>query len=86
MTEPSAESGAVLDLDGPAGEVIAAVWADALGLDEVDPDTGFFDLGASSGTVVQVVHVLRGRWPDLKLVQVFSHPTVAQLTELLDDA
>ncbi|MFE5914957.1 phosphopantetheine-binding protein [Streptomyces wedmorensis] len=86
MTETPSEPGAVLELDGPAAEVIAAVWAEALDLDEVDPDTGFFDLGASSSTVVKVVRVLRVRWPDLQLVQVFSHPTVAQLAELLDDA
>lgn len=88
MTEPSSSPEAVLDLDGLPGEVIAAVWAEALDLDpdEMDPHAGFFDLGATSSTVVKVVRVLRGRWPDLQIVQVFSHPTVAQLAEFLDDA
>ncbi|MFD5426296.1 phosphopantetheine-binding protein [Streptomyces sp. NPDC127084] len=73
------------DLDGDPTEVIAAVWAGALELDTVDPEAGFFDLGATSATVVEVVRVLRRRWPGLKVVDVFSRPTVAQLAAFLAD-
>ncbi|MBP2707789.1 acyl carrier protein [Microbispora sp. RL4-1S] len=74
-----------LDLDGTPAEILQAVWADALGVAEVDPDAGFFDLGATSEMILGVVRVLRRRWPRLRIVDVFSHPTVAQLAAFLDD-
>lgn len=74
------------DLAGPAREVVQAVWAEALGLDAVDPDAGFFDLGATSEMVLSVVRTLRRRWPGLRIVDVFNRPTAAQLAGFLDDA
>lgn len=74
------------DLDGPACEVVQAVWAEALGVDTVDPDEGFFDLGATSAMVLSVVRTLRRRWPGLRIVDVFNRPTAAQLAGFLDDA
>lgn len=86
MTEVSSTSQGGPALEGAPDEVIAAVWAEALGVDSIDPDAGFFDLGATSATVLNVVRVLRARWPRLQIVQVFAHPTVAQLAEFLGDA
>lgn len=85
MTERTSTPEDGLALEGIPGDVISAVWAEALGLDSVDPDAGFFDLGATSVTVLHVVRVLRRRWPSLQIVQVFSHPTVAQLAGFLGD-
>ncbi|MGW0832960.1 acyl carrier protein [Streptomyces prunicolor] len=81
---PSTSTTAV-DLEGDPTEVVAAVWAETLGLDTVDPDAGFFDLGATSAMVVDVVRVLRPRWPGIKIVDVFACPTVAQLAAVLGD-
>jgi hypothetical protein len=86
MTESIDALEATPALDGNPAVIIAAVWAEALGLDDIDPETGFFDLGATSAMVLNVVRVLRRRWPRLQIVDVFSHPTVAMLTELLGDA
>ncbi|MEI5097681.1 phosphopantetheine-binding protein [Streptomyces sp. PmtG] len=85
MPEPTSAPEAVADLDGDPVDVVAAVWAEALGLDAVDPEEGFFDLGATSAMVVEVVRVLRRRWPGVKVVDVFSRPTVAQLAASLGD-
>lgn len=73
------------DLDGTPIEVVQAVWASALGVEVVDPDAGFFDLGATSRMMLDVVHVLRRRWPHLRIVDVFSNASVAQLAAFLDD-
>lgn len=78
-------SGTDADLVGTTGEVVQAVWAEALGLDAVDPDAGFFDLGATSAMVLSVVRTLRRRWPQLRIVDVFNRPTAAQLAAFLDD-
>jgi aryl carrier-like protein len=86
MTDRTSGPAAGLDLGGAPLEVVEAVWTDALGVDAVDPDAGFFDLGATSATMLGVVRVLRQRWPRLKVVDIFAHPTVAQLAAFLDDA
>ncbi|WDZ86238.1 acyl carrier protein [Micromonospora cathayae] len=83
MTDRTIVAEAGRDLDGDPVEVLRAVWADALGVDEVDPDEGFFDLGATSEMILGVVRELRRRWPDLRIVDVFSHPTVGQLAAFL---
>jgi UDP-N-acetyl-D-mannosaminuronic acid transferase (WecB/TagA/CpsF family) len=74
-----------VDLDGAPVDVVQAVWALALGEVAIDPDVGFFDLGATSEMILGVVRALRQRWPGLKTVDVFSHPTVVQLAAFLDD-
>ncbi|MFL6137840.1 MAG: acyl carrier protein [Frankiaceae bacterium] len=86
MTERESAPGAEVDLDGTPVEAVKAVWAAALGLATVDADEGFFDLGASSATVVEVVRILRRRWPRIRVVHVFAHPTVAQLVAFLEGA
>ncbi|MFJ8313536.1 MULTISPECIES: acyl carrier protein [unclassified Streptomyces] len=85
MSEPTSSAGTGPDLDGDPGEVVGAVWAQVLGLDFVDPEMGFFDLGATSAMVLEVVRVLRRRWPRIQFVDVFAHPTVAQLAAFLAD-
>jgi hypothetical protein len=85
MSDLPSAPGTDTDLDGDPTEVITAVWAEALGLDTVDPEVGFFDLGASSVMVLGVVRVLRRRWPGIKIVDVFSRPTIARLAAFLGD-
>jgi len=85
MTERTGNPGTDLELAGAPGDVVEAVWAQALGQDTVDPDVGFFDLGADSATVLGVVRVLRRRWPRIRVVDVFAHPTAALLAAFLDD-
>jgi hypothetical protein len=58
---------------------IAAVWQEALGLDEVGGDDNFFDLGGHSLLLARVLAGLR-RQPggeQLQLVDLFRHVTVA---------
>lgn len=84
MPERGNSLGTDLGLDGAPSGVVEEVWAQALGLDAVDPDTGFFDLGADSVMLVRVLKVLRRRWPRLRVVHLFAHPTTAQLAAFLE--
>lgn len=77
--------GLSVELGGPAIDVVAAIVAHALGKDEVDPDVGFFDLGASSVVVLTIVEQLRPRWEHLRIVDCFLYPTVTSLAAFLDD-
>lgn len=71
---------------GSPVDVVAQAWADALGRPDVDPDAGFFDLGADSATVMEVVRTLRTRWPGLKVADVFANPSVRSLAAHLEEA
>ena len=67
--------------------LVAAVWQDALDLETLGVDDGFFDLGGTSLLATEVVARLREatRGP-VGLVQIFEHPTVRSLARALDDA
>ena len=84
MPEHGNGLGTDIRLEGAPGGVVEEVWARALGLDAVDPDTGFFDLGADSVMLLDVLQVLRGRWPRLRLAHLFAHPTTRQLATFLE--
>lgn len=76
----------MLPEDAASVTVVARAWADALGRADVDPDSGFFDLGADSATVMEVVRALRARWPELRVADVFANPSVRSLAAHLDRA
>jgi acyl carrier protein len=77
-------------LERPANELenlIAQVWKDALGVDQVGVNENFFDLGAHSLMVAEVhaqLQQLLGR--ELSLVDLFQFPTVLALANHLGGA
>ncbi|WP_219536840.1 non-ribosomal peptide synthase/polyketide synthase [Nonomuraea guangzhouensis] len=71
----------------PAEEVVAGVWAQVLGLARVGVTTNFFELGGHSLAAVQVVSRLREAFQcELELAALFDHPTVRELSVLVDAA
>ncbi|MFI5773001.1 amino acid adenylation domain-containing protein [Streptomyces sp. NPDC051658] len=67
----------------PLEERVAAVWSQVLGIDEVDIETGFFDLGGDSIRAVSLVGSLRSAGLDIGVRDVFEARTVAGLAERL---
>jgi amino acid adenylation domain-containing protein len=66
--------------------LIARVWADVLGVDDVGLDDSFFDLGGHSFLLVRACRRLRDVIEaDLKVVDLFEHPTVRTLAAFLGD-
>jgi non-ribosomal peptide synthase protein (TIGR01720 family) len=64
--------------------VIAAVWRDALGVDDVGLDDNLFELGAHSLLVVRVHARLREELPaDLPIIKMFQYPTIRSLARHL---
>ncbi|GAA2356965.1 hypothetical protein Cme02nite_50420 [Catellatospora methionotrophica] len=86
MADSPVEIQAGPDLDAPADEIITAALGEILELDDVDPHFGFFDLGLTSATALRLVRVLRTRWPDIRIIDVFDNPTVADLAAHLERA
>lgn len=61
-------------------EVLAGIWAEILGIEQVGIYDNFFDLGGHSLLATQVISRLRQAFDvELPLLQLFEHPTVADL-------
>jgi len=69
----------------PAEALIAEVWCELLGLDTVDVDAGFFEVGGQSMIAVQVLYQIERRTGiTLDLESVFELETVEELAAELD--
>ncbi|MFN8517204.1 MAG: amino acid adenylation domain-containing protein [Chloroflexia bacterium] len=68
----------------PLETVIAGVWADVLGLEQIGVHDNFFELGGHSLLATQVVSHLRALFEiELPLRDIFRAPTVAELAGVL---
>ncbi|MFC8827313.1 amino acid adenylation domain-containing protein [Streptomyces sp. NPDC057137] len=72
--------------DDGLDRMIAEAWATALGLAEVDPDTGIFELGAGSMTALAVHGLLSTALDrEFPLSAMIRYPTVRRLAAYLRD-
>jgi amino acid adenylation domain-containing protein len=72
--------------EGRVWETVVSAWSQVLELEpaEVDPDSGFFDLGGTSLTAVRVHELIRAALDlEFPLSVLFRHSTVRQLTAFL---
>jgi amino acid adenylation domain-containing protein len=68
----------------PTERALAEIWRDVLGLARVGRNDNFFDLGGHSLTITEVFgKVRRSISQDVKLVDLFSYPTVATLAAFI---
>ncbi|HEX2203959.1 MAG TPA: condensation domain-containing protein, partial [Longimicrobium sp.] len=80
LPAPPPEPGGYLAPRTPDEGVIAAIWAEALGVDRVGVDDDFFALGGQSLLATQVVSRLRDAFGvEVPLRRLFEAPTVAAL-------
>ncbi|MEV4097973.1 non-ribosomal peptide synthetase/MFS transporter [Streptosporangium saharense] len=73
----------------PTQEAIAAIWAGVLDLERVGTGDDFFALGGHSLLATQVVARMRRAFPESRppigVLEMFTHPTVAQLAEIITE-
>ncbi|MBD2036727.1 amino acid adenylation domain-containing protein, partial [Leptolyngbya sp. FACHB-321] len=66
-------------------EVMAGIWAEVLGLEQVSTHANFFELGGHSLLGVQIISRLRTIFQvDLPLRSLFEAPTIASLAQYLE--
>jgi hypothetical protein len=68
-----------------AESALAAIWADALGIERCGRDDDFFELGGGSLATIEVVAAARARGLALSPELVFQFPTVAALAAAIGD-
>ena len=67
-------------------KIVAAAWADALGLERLCVDENVFDVGAHSFLAMKVHHRLCDELDrPLEVVDLFRYPTVASLARRIDE-
>jgi acyl carrier protein len=78
------------EYEAPRGEVeelVADVWAEALGVDKVGARDNFFELGGHSLLAARVNGRLAEEFEvDLPLRKLFEHPTVAGFASVIEEA
>jgi len=71
---------------GRAERDIAAIWCELLGLERVGVEDNFFDLGGHSLLLVQLMRRLETQFErEIRITELFRHPTVAALARWLCD-
>jgi non-ribosomal peptide synthetase-like protein len=79
------------DTDSPRPDLteteqwIAGLWDSILGAEVTGPDIDFFDLGGGSLAAAQLVTALRERYPRIAVADLYDHPRLGALAELLDE-
>lgn len=78
------EPAAAAALDGTAGWV-AEQWARILGASIEGPGDDFFAHGGGSLAAAQLVSVLRSRYPEVTVADVYENPRLGALADVLDE-
>ncbi|CAM5260471.1 Non-ribosomal peptide synthetase OS=Streptomyces alboniger OX=132473 GN=CP975_22710 PE=4 SV=1 [Streptomyces alboniger] len=77
--------GAAAEPTTPTEHLLAELWAEVLGVDDVGVHTNFFELGGDSIHTIHVVAKARQRGLEFAPQLVFRHGTVAALAAALDE-
>ncbi len=81
----SEQPGGAIHSQGPAAELLHAIWREVLGIDRIEPDTNFFASGGHSLLAFQVVtRASRTFGVELPVRAVFEAPTLAAFARRIE--
>ncbi|GAB17661.1 putative non-ribosomal peptide synthetase [Gordonia effusa NBRC 100432] len=81
---PSASDADVEDLSATEAW-LAEQWTRVLGVQVSDADADFFAEGGGSLSAAQLVTALRTRYPEITVAELYDHPRLGSLAEMLDE-
>jgi len=70
----------------PAAKILTKIWCELLGLEHVEVNDNFFALGGDSILAVQIAFKAKQMGITFHPVQLFRHPTIAQLETVIDES
>jgi amino acid adenylation domain-containing protein len=71
----------------PTEEILAAIWGEVLGVQQVSINDNFFELGGHSLIATSVISRIRESFSiELKVRHLFEAPTIASLSKVIDTA
>jgi acyl-CoA synthetase (AMP-forming)/AMP-acid ligase II/acyl carrier protein len=71
----------------PTEKSLASIWTKLLGINRVGSNDNYFELGGDSLLATQLVSQVRGVFEvELPLVELFRHPTLAELAASIEEA
>lgn len=71
----------------PAEKSLASIWTKLLGIDRIGINDNYFELGGDSLLATQLVSQVRSVFEvEIPLVELFRHPTLAELATLIEEA
>jgi amino acid adenylation domain-containing protein/non-ribosomal peptide synthase protein (TIGR01720 family) len=83
---PVLNQGTYIVPGSPAEEIIAGIWANVLGVEQVGIEDNFFELGGHSLLATQVISRLRDAFKvEIPLKDLFQSPTVAGLAQKIEN-
>lgn len=82
---PNKDKNDGLILNGDKKEIIANIWRDTLGVDSIDCNTGFFELGGNSILLAVVLEKINGRFHvNIPIIELYNNSTINQLVAYMD--
>jgi FkbH-like protein len=73
------------ELSNKAEELLADIWKELLGYEWIGADDNFFELGGSSLKAITLVsRIFRESDAEVSISDIFEHPTISSLAELID--
>lgn len=67
-------------------EKLQVVWRDILGIQEINPEENFFDIGGSSLKIFKLIETINIKFNlNLTITDIFEFPSIKLMAEFIDD-
>jgi amino acid adenylation domain-containing protein len=79
-----AETSTSLPAAGEAERTLIGIFSRILGRSTIEPETNFFDLGATSLNLMEAHAAIAHVWPGVGVIELFEHPSIRGLARAIE--